>query len=148
MRERRDLSLGPSEPAAKTNGSLYPEDDFVPGTVIACITDRKPEVGVIVRVEQQAWNAVVRGREKTVVVRFAEGTERQINPYTRTSHTQQRNPSLIVLLRPGEAVAVMHRMQDRLHRETGDRSAPPQDPETSILNLGAPTGSVRPTAAI
>jgi hypothetical protein len=112
-RERSHLSLGLGEPLARRNGSLYPEDDFVRGAVIACMTDRKPEVGLVVRVEQQAWNAVARRWEKTIVVRFAQG-ERRINPYPRANNTQQSNRSLIVLLRAVETNVVLHKMQDRL----------------------------------
>jgi hypothetical protein len=116
--ERIHLSLGTSEPFTRRNGSLYPEDDFVRGAVIVCINDQKAEVGLIVRVEQQAWNAVVCGWEKTVVVRFAQ-EERRISSYTRTNNAQQSKPRVMVLLRAADTMAVLHRMRDRLQAEQG-----------------------------
>jgi hypothetical protein len=115
--KRIPLSLGPSEPVTRRSGSLYPEDDFVRGAVIVCIKDQKAEVGLILRVEQQAWNSIVCGWEKTVVVRFAQ-EERRINPHTRTNNAQQR-PHMMVLLRAAETNAVLHRMRDRLRAEYG-----------------------------
>jgi hypothetical protein len=116
--ERIQLRLGTSEPFTRRNGSLYPEDDFVRGAIIICINDQKVEVGLIVRVEQQAWNAVVRGWEKTVVVRFAQ-EERRISPYMRTNNAQQSTPRVMVLLRAADTMAVLHRMRDRLQAERG-----------------------------
>ena len=115
--KRIPLSLGPSEPVTRGSGSLYPEDDFVRGAVIVCIKDQKAEVGLILRVEQQAWNSIVCGWEKTVVVRFAQ-EERRINPHTRTNNAQQR-PHMMVLLRAAETNAVLHRIRDRLRAEQG-----------------------------
>ena len=116
--ERIHLILGPSEPPTMRNGSLYPEDDFVRGAVIVCINDQKPEVGLIVRVEQQAWNAGVRGWDKTVDVQFGQ-QERRINPYTRTNDAQQSKPRVMVLLRAADTIAVLHKMRDRLRSEHG-----------------------------
>ena len=115
--ERIHLSLGSSELLTRRNGSLYPEDDFVCGAVIVCINDQKAEVGLIVRVEQQAWNTLIRGWDKTVVVRFAQ-QERRINPYTRNNNAQQSKPRVMVLLRAADTIAVLHRMRD-LHAELG-----------------------------
>jgi hypothetical protein len=115
-RERIHLSLGPSEPLTRRNGSLYPEDGFVPGAVIVSLDDRKAEVGLIVRIEQQSWNAVVRGWEKTIVVRFAQG-ERRINPYTRTNTAQHSKSRVMVLLRAADTITVLERVRDRLQAE-------------------------------
>ena len=116
--ELSDLSLGPSKQFTRRNSSLYPEDDYVRGAVIVCINDQKAEVGLIVRVEQQAWNAVVRGWEKTVVVRFGQ-EERRMNPYSRTNNAQQSKPRVMVLLRAADTVAVLNSMRDRLQAEHG-----------------------------
>jgi hypothetical protein len=117
-RERIHLSVWLVEPLPTRNRFVYPEDDFVQGAVIACMNDGKPEVGLVVRVEQQAWNSVARRWEKTILVRFAQG-ERRINPYARAKDTQQSNQSVIVLLRAAESNVVLHRMHDCLQAEQG-----------------------------
>ena len=100
------------------NGSLYPEDDFVRGAVIVCINDHKPDVGLIVQVEQKAWNAGVRGWDKTLAVQFGQ-QERRINPYTRTNDAKQSQPRVMVLLRAADTIAILHKMRDRLLSEHG-----------------------------
>ena len=110
--ERIHLILGPSEPPTMRNDSLYPEDDFVRGAVIVCINDHKPDVGLIVQVEQKAWNAGVRGWDKTLTVQFGQ-QERRINPYTRTNDAKQNQPRVIVLLRAADTMAILHNMRDR-----------------------------------
>jgi len=77
--------------------SVYPDDQFVPGAVIVSLTDGKPDVGVIVGVEQQAWNAMAGSWDKTIVVRFSTG-ERRINPYTRKTPIQHNSRAASVLL--------------------------------------------------
>jgi hypothetical protein len=116
--ERSHLILRSSEPPTMRNDSLYPEDDFVRGAVIVCINDHKPDVGLIVQVEQQAWNAGVRGWDKTVAVQFGH-QERRINPYTRTNDAQQSPPRVMVLLRAADTIAILHKMRDRLLLEQG-----------------------------
>ena len=115
--ERNHLILKPSEPPTMRNGSLYPEDDFVRGAVIVSINDHTPEVGLIVRVEQRAWNACVRGWDKTVEVQFGRQV-RRINPYTRTNDAQGK-ARVIVLLRAADTIAILHNMRDHLLSEIG-----------------------------
>ena len=114
--ERVELGLGTDEPLSSKNGCLYPEDDFVRGAVIVCVKDQKPEVGLIIRVERQAWDAVIRDWNKRVVVRFTHG-ERRMNPYMRTADAQQRKGRMVVLLRAAEAIAVMHKVRERPQAE-------------------------------
>ena len=71
---------------------------------------------MIVRVEQQAWDTVVRGWDKRIVVRFTHG-ERRMNPYIRTADAQQRKGGGVVLLRAAEAIAVMHKVRERPQAE-------------------------------
>jgi hypothetical protein len=94
-------------------GSLYPDDDFVEGAVVLCINGLQAEVGLVVRVEQQAWNSVLRAWDKTVVVRFAEG-ERRINPHTRAKNGQRSVPRVTVLLRTTDTISVHRDIQEGL----------------------------------
>jgi hypothetical protein len=96
------------------NGSMYPDDDFVEGAVVLCINGLQAEVGLVVHVEQQAWNSVIRAWDKTVVVRFAEG-ERRINPHTRTKNGEQSAPRVTVLLRSAEALSLVRSMREKLY---------------------------------
>ncbi len=85
------------------------EDDFVPGAVVADFSANNPRVGVITRVEQQAWNAIAARWDKAVVVRFAEG-ERRMNPHT----CKEKNlsvPPLAVLLQAYEATSLFRAVQ-------------------------------------
>jgi hypothetical protein len=91
------------------NTSLYPEDDFVQGAVILCNNGLQADVGLIVRVEQRAWNSVAGVWDKTVVVRFAEG-ERRMNPYSRTKDRPQSEPRVTVLLRTTDTTSVLRRI--------------------------------------
>ena len=112
MCERIHLILRPNEPPTMRNDSLYPEDDFVRGAVIVCIHDHKPDVGLILQVGQKAWNAGVRGWDKTLTVQFGQ-QERRINPYTRANDAKQNQPRVIVLLRAADTMAILHKMRDR-----------------------------------
>ena len=89
-------------PAVKYSG--YAGDDLLPGAIIVSVTDRKPDVGVILSIIQQSWNAVAGCWDKRILVRFADG-ERRINPYAPKSDTIHRNPraSAVVLVRPSES---------------------------------------------
>ena len=89
------------------------------GAVIVCVKDQKPEVGLIVRVEQQAWDTVYVAGTKGLFVRFAQG-ERRINPYTRTDDAKQNQPRVMVLLRATDTIAILHKMRDRLLLEQGE----------------------------
>jgi hypothetical protein len=86
---------------------VYPDDEFVSGAIVVSAGNRKPAVGVISRVEHQAWNALAGTWDKTVAVRFAEG-ERRINPYARKPATGRKTPHrpLMVLLSPSETISV------------------------------------------
>jgi len=89
------------------SASAYPDDQFVPGAVIVALNDRKPDVGVIAKVEQQAWNAMAGIWDKTLVVRFSTG-ERRINPYTRKRPVRPstRAASVLLLLERGRAASL------------------------------------------
>jgi hypothetical protein len=95
------------------------EDDFVPGAVVADFSHNIPRVGVIPRVEQQAWNAIAARWDKAVVVRFAEG-ERRMNPHTRKGENISV-PPLAVLLQACEATSLFSAVQPSY--ETGLRVA-------------------------
>jgi len=116
-REGSEHDLGRMEPLSPKKDCFYPDDDFVRGAVIVCLNDQKPEVGLIVRVEQQAWNAALRGWDKTVVVRFTHG-KRRMNPRARTADAQQRNAGVVVLLRAAETKAVLHKIRERMQTVT------------------------------
>lgn len=93
------------------------EDDFVPGAVVVSFAQNSANVGVIVRVEQQAWNAVAARWDKTVVVRFPEG-ERRINPHTRRAEKLPLPPTAF-LLRASEASALFRALrQPYIHQFT------------------------------
>jgi hypothetical protein len=85
------------------------EDDFVPGAVVADFSANNPRVGVITRVEQQAWNAISARWDKAVVVRFAEG-ERRMNPHTGKGENISL-PPLAVLLQACEATSLFSAVQ-------------------------------------
>lgn len=123
-REGIERCLGSIEPLSRNNDCLYPEDDFVRGAVIVCLDDKKPDVGLIVRVERQAWNAALRGWDKRVVVRFTD-EERQLNPRARTADAQQRKAGVVVLLRAAELNAVLHKITERHPVQPVTDQAPP-----------------------
>jgi hypothetical protein len=60
---------------------VYADDDYVPGAVVLSCRRQKIESGIIVRVEQQAWNAMLSRWDKQLVVRFSD-RERQLSPHT------------------------------------------------------------------
>lgn len=68
------------------------EDEFAEGAILASVFDGKPEAGVIVRIEQQCWDAMARRHHKTMLVRFAD-TERRITTYTASAAAKQRSSS-------------------------------------------------------
>jgi hypothetical protein len=112
---REDLHpmLKPSGVSRGGQGSVYPDDDFVQGAVILCINGLQVEVGLVVRVEQQAWNSVMRAWDKTVVVRLAEG-ERRINPYTEPKNRHESKLRVTVLLRATDTISVLRSVQEGL----------------------------------
>jgi AraC-like DNA-binding protein len=116
------ILTGASQPQAATNGA-YLDDEFVPGAVTLAVTDKQPQVGMIVRVEQRSWNTLTRSWEKTVVVGF-NSKEVRMNPYVSACETNStvRGVSLRVLLRVSESIAVARVMRD-LTAIAGDRSA-------------------------
>jgi hypothetical protein len=123
-RDGIENSVGTIEPLSRKNACLYPEDDFVRGAVIVCLEDTKPAVGLIVRVERQAWNAALRGWDKTVVVRFTD-EERRLNPRARTADEQQRKAGVVVLLRAAETKSVLHKIGERPTFQPVTDQAPP-----------------------
>jgi hypothetical protein len=113
---RPQFTSGTSEPLSRRSGCLYPEDDFVRGAVVVSLRDQKPEVGLIVRVEQQAWNSLARRWEKTLVVRFRD-EERRMNPCTGPATARRTKCGPVVLLRASEAAAVLHKMRENSQPE-------------------------------
>ena len=89
----------------------YPDDDFVSGAITVALKDNKPHVGMIVQVEQQSWNALKRGWDKTVLVRCGR-QEFRVNPHASEMIGSKRQPSLQVLLRVADTLAVRRTMQD------------------------------------
>jgi hypothetical protein len=117
--ERVQRELGSSEAFAGRADFLYPDDDFARGAVIASLSEGKAEVGLIVRVERQAWNTLRRCWDKTVLVRFG-GEERRVNPHARTSQAPQEiNPRAFVLLRAADTMAVLQRMREYVASKAG-----------------------------
>ena len=93
------------------DGSLHADDEFVEGAVILCNNGLQAEVGLIVRVDQRAWNSVAGVWDKTLVVRFAEG-ERRMNPYSQTKNRQQSEPRVAVLLRTSDTISVLRSIRE------------------------------------
>jgi hypothetical protein len=101
-----------------------PQDDCRPGAVVVSSAHGKAEAGVMVRIEQQCWDPVLRRRRKTVLVRFADG-DRHISAYIHPAegrHTSE-DECLPVSLRASEAARIADLLQgcagDRTGRETG-----------------------------
>jgi hypothetical protein len=98
--------------------SKFPQtgDEFVPGAVVATLTDTTPNVGVIAKLEQRTWNSLAAGWDTTVVVKFADG-ERKMKPHTLQTKSVNL-PPLAVLLRSDEANTLFQAVQ---HQQDGAR---------------------------
>jgi len=119
-REQIHLHSKADSCGAKLNRFVYPEDEFVQGAIIVCIKDRKVQVGLIVGIEQQAWNAAIRGWDKTAVVRFAEG-ERRMNPYSRTNDAHLSKQRVMVLVPAPHTISMLQKIRDHLQTDGGTR---------------------------
>jgi AraC-like DNA-binding protein len=92
-------------------GVGYVDEEFVRGAVTLAITNKQPQVGIIVGVEHRAWNVLTRVWDATVVVR-CRGQELRLNPYARSGDPNSAHASLHVLLRGSDVLALRHKMQD------------------------------------
>ena len=83
--------------------------------------DKQPHVGMIVRVEQQSWNALTRAWDKTVLVGFGS-KEVHMNPCTSANEMNKAKlgTSLHVLLPVSETIALARTMR-HLRMMSGNR---------------------------
>jgi hypothetical protein len=95
------------------SGLTYPDDEFIPGAVTLFVNEKKPIVGMIVRIDQRSWNPMKRGWDKTVVVRSGS-QEHRINPSASATNlpTMEHDASFRVLLGLSDTVAVGCLMRD------------------------------------
>jgi hypothetical protein len=99
---------------ATETATVYPDDDCTAGALLISLAAQRPTVGVIVKVEQQSWNAVAGCWDKTVLVRFANG-EQRVNPYGR-----KREQASLVLLRSWETMMLFHILHHFPGRQCSD----------------------------
>ncbi|HYO84797.1 MAG TPA: hypothetical protein VES20_25570, partial [Bryobacteraceae bacterium] len=118
---RAKIDQGLSSIFSPRDGNAYAckphrDDDYTEGAVVVTCSGTTPDVGVIMRVEQECWDCVSRAWHKTMSVRFAGG-ERRLSACTQL-HTSENRQRVLVVLKTSEVIRVTEFM--RQHGSSAD----------------------------